>query len=545
MSRRGRGRLERKESPRLRGKSRGANPWPARLKLGGVLAALVLVNLYIFVWRKETSLGSLMSSARSASIGQPVDPLRPGQPVTKAAAVNPEAAAIAEESGGKEMAETQPPIPDMGTVAPEEATAAEAAPVARTLEGMLGKRDTLSAALGRAGMAGPQKEELLRALRKVLDVRRVREGQRFTLQLTESSDLVEFIYEASPIESYRVARGAGGELQGRRERQKLRKEVVKLGGTVTRSLHDSISRTGEKTTLVAFFVDVFAWDINFFTDTRPGDGFKMLVEKLYNGDTFYRYGRVLAAEYIARSKGKTYRAFWYQPPCADTAGGAEGEGDERRGRCPEGGYYDELARSIQKTQLKTPLKYVRITSKFTPARFHPILHTVRSHMGVDYAAPTGTPVWATTPGRIVSRSYAGGAGNMVVLSHAGGTVSIYMHLSRFAAGQKVGDRVRQKQVIGYVGSTGLSTGPHLHFAMKVKGRYVNPLAQKISSSGPPLSSAHRARFQAELQPRLAALESISLSESNAQVAEADPAAATAGGAGGGPTSPARPGTAAQ
>jgi murein DD-endopeptidase MepM/ murein hydrolase activator NlpD len=125
--------------------------------------------------------------------------------------------------------------------------------------------------------------------------------------------------------------------------------------------------------------------------------------------------------------------------------------------------------------LKSPLKFARVSSGFNPKRMHPVLHRVKAHMGVDYPAAVGTPVWAATGGRIVSRSYAGGAGNMVVLAHDNGITTLYMHLSKFATGQKVGQYVEAKTVIGYVGTTGLSTGPHLHFGVKQNGVYVDPL----------------------------------------------------------------------
>src|SRR5690606_594403 len=135
---------------------------------------------------------------------------------------------------------------------------------------------------------------------------------------------------------------------------------------------------------------------------------------------------------------------------------------------------DEKGHSSEKTLLKTPLKFHRISSKFDRRRMHPVLHTTRAHLGIDYAAPTATPVWAAASGTVVHRAPSGGAGNMVILRHDGGLQTVYMHLSKFASGQKVGQRVNAKTVIGYVGTTGLSTGPHLHFGVKQNGAFIDP-----------------------------------------------------------------------
>jgi murein DD-endopeptidase MepM/ murein hydrolase activator NlpD len=181
------------------------------------------------------------------------------------------------------------------------------------------------------------------------------------------------------------------------------------------------------------------------------------------------------------------------------------------GEGADGRYVDEKGRGVQRTLLKTPLKYARISSGFNPARMHPVLHRVKSHKGVDYAAPEGTPVWAAADGKIVYRDKQKGAGNLVILSHAGGLTTLYMHLSRFAKGQKVGQTVRAKTVIGYVGMTGLATGPHLHFGVKKNGKYVDPQSVE-SARGPGVPTSKRNAFQRERDARLAELEALSSEE---------------------------------
>jgi murein DD-endopeptidase MepM/ murein hydrolase activator NlpD len=246
---------------------------------------------------------------------------------------------------------------------------------------------------------------------------------------------------------------------------------------------------GHDPALVDVVVDVFAYDIDFFTATREGDTFRLIVERHEIDGEFVRYGRVLAAQYAGASASAN--VFWWPS-----------------GRSGEGRYVDEEGRGVTRTLLKTPLKYSRVSSTFNPARMHPVLHRVKSHKGVDYAAAEGTAVWAAADGVIAFRGKQGGAGNMVVLSHSGGLKTLYMHLSKFRDGQSVGDKVRAKTVIGHVGQTGLATGPHLHFGVQKNGRYVDP--QSIEPTrGPGVGRAERSAFSAERErwsEQLAALE---------------------------------------
>jgi murein DD-endopeptidase MepM/ murein hydrolase activator NlpD len=257
---------------------------------------------------------------------------------------------------------------------------------------------------------------------------------------------------------------------------------------VVNSLYDAVKRAGESTSLVSWFVDMFAWDMNFYTDCQAGDRFKVIIEKRYLGGRFYKYGKVLAAEYHGRVG--TFRVFWFQPKDGS-----------------QGGYYTEHGENIVKSMLKIPLKFVRISSSFDRHRFHPILHTERAHLGVDYAAPVGTPVWATANGTVNFVGPRGGAGNAVILSHPSGMESIYMHLSKFAKGLHPGQPVRQKQVIGYVGATGLATGPHLHFSLKQNGAFVDPLKLRPQREAP-LAAKYRNEFADTITPRLTALAAI-------------------------------------
>jgi YD repeat-containing protein len=351
--------------------------------------------------------------------------------------------------------------------------------------------ESLGSILRREGLTPPESDEVIRALAPVMNFKKeIRAGQKYALRYDDQGRLVGFELRASPITVYEVAPGADGKLVGRKVAgAKTEVRVHEISGTVTSSLYGAIKDLGEQTQLVAELVDLFAYDINFYVDTHDGDRFKVIVEKHYIDGAFWRYGKVLAAEYSGNVG--TYRAFHWQAPGARA-----------------GGYYDDKGQNIEKSMLKTPLKFTRVSSKFNPRRMHPVLHTVRGHFGTDYAAPTGTPVWASASGKVVWVGPKGGSGNLVVIEHGGGLQTLYMHLSKFAKGLRVGQRVSQKQVIGYVGSTGLATGPHLHFSVKQNGRYVDP--QKLRPvRAAPIAAKHREQFDREIADRRVALDKLS------------------------------------
>lgn len=436
------------------GRTRRASPWQGSVRLGVVFLALIGVNVYFLFLRGGTSLRALMKT-------------------TELAKQNPQPSPLA--------AAAALPAPAHKRVDP-------AADEGRVVDGTMRDNDTIERVWKSAGLPPRLVNDVAQALGKKLDLRTVRAGQSWTLRFDAEDHLREVEYRVSPVLAYHVAPDAAGAWKAEKQQKPLEVRNAEIGGVVGSSLWEAIRRTGESTALVGWFVDTLAWDLNFYTDCNAGDRFKMIVEKMYLGGKFYKYGRVLAAEYKARSG--TFRAFWFQP--------SDGS---------PGSYYTEHGENIVKSLLKTPLKYVRVSSTFDRHRFHPILHRERAHLGVDYAAPTGTPVWATAAGRVAFVGPRGGAGNAVILDHPNGMSSTYMHLSRFARGLRVGDRVRQKQVIGYVGMTGLATGPHLHFSVRVNGAFVDPLKLKPAREAP-ISPRYRQEFADVIAPRLQALAAI-------------------------------------
>jgi murein DD-endopeptidase MepM/ murein hydrolase activator NlpD len=417
---------------RAKGKKRTAYPalGAAPARRGGawvllVLGALVLVNLYVFVWDKKTSVGAIKREAEAAS--------------------NPPAAALP----------SQPlvaPVPAAGTAA----LATAAAPVGPpgTIDGKVGKSDTLGRLLKHSGLSATEADEVIRSLSGVLDFKTIRPGQRYRIERGADGRVRLFELELSKIHTVRSERATNGELEGKGDTSQTRIEQKAIGGRIDSSLYASLLDAGETGALVDFFVDVFAYDLDFYNDTHDGDTFRVVVEKEFTDDgpgpgEFLRYRRILAAEY--RGKAGTFRTFAFHT-----------------------GYYDDQGESSEKSLLKTPLKFQRVSSGFDRRRMHPVLHTTRAHLGIDYAAPVGTPVWAAASGVITHRGPAGGAGNLVMIRHDGGIETAYMHLSKFAGKLRVGQRVAAKTVIGYVGTTGLSTGPHLHFGVKQHGEYIDP-----------------------------------------------------------------------
>ena len=266
----------------------------------------------------------------------------------------------------------------------------------------------------------------------------------------------------------------------------LETEERTLRGTVDSSLYVAVNSAGGTDRLAVELADVFKYDIDFVNSVQPGDSFLVVHQQAYQDGVFVRDGDILAAEFV--NAGKAYRAVRYVGP--------NGRAD----------YYTPDGRPVRKAFLRYPVDYARISSGFSTARFHPVLNRVRAHKGIDFAAPTGTPIKAAGAGRIVSRGRSGGYGNVIVLAHSKGVTTLYGHMSRFAKGLSVGSRVEQGQVIGYVGMTGLATGPHVHYEYRVNGVHKNPAKVTVAKADP-IPASLMADFEAQTAPLLARLDS--------------------------------------
>ncbi|MDR3073328.1 MAG: peptidoglycan DD-metalloendopeptidase family protein [Deltaproteobacteria bacterium] len=303
-------------------------------------------------------------------------------------------------------------------------------------------------------------------------LRRLRQGNPYTLTVADGK-FVSFIYEIDSEQKLIVGRD-GGNFTASLEKIQYQVEVKKVRGVIGAHLFQAVADAGEGPTLAVAMADIFAWEINFIRDLHPGDSFTVLVEKRFRDGEFKGYGRILGAVFI--NQGVAYEAFCFRD--------AEG--------FPH--YYTSKGESVKRAFLKAPLSFTRISSTFSPKRLHPILNVWRAHPGIDYAAPTGTPVKAVAAGTVTFRGWGKGAGNYIALRHSNNFETMYMHLSGFAKGLEVNKKVRQGEVVGFVGSTGYATGPHLDFRMKKDGQYVNPL-KLVSPRTEPVTSRDLPEFR--------------------------------------------------
>lgn len=269
-----------------------------------------------------------------------------------------------------------------------------------------------------------------------------------------------------------------------KETEKRQKQVY---GEIESSLFGSGLKAGLSDKLVMELAHIFGWDIDFALDLRQGDSFKVIFEEDYLEGQKFDDGDILAAEFTNR--GTTFRAVRY----TDTEGNTH--------------YYTPKGESMRKTFTRTPVHFSRISSLFNPNRKHPVLKTSRPHRGVDYAAPTGTPILATGNGKVEFIGNKGGYGRVIILSHGGKYTTLYAHMSKFKSGLKRGQRVKQGQVIGYIGMSGLATGPHLHYEFRINGVHHNPLTVALPKAEP-LNAKYMADFKQKSQTLLVQLDSI-------------------------------------
>jgi murein DD-endopeptidase MepM/ murein hydrolase activator NlpD len=322
--------------------------------------------------------------------------------------------------------------------------------------------DNMSLIFGRLGLSKTSLHELLSLGDAGEDLKRIMPGQEIRFRI-ERGELIEMIYERDLTRT----------LHAKRIGQHFRLDVLATepeirNAVATTRIDSSLFVAGQKAGLsdqvIMQLIDIFGWDIDFVHDIREGDHYSLIYEEFYKDGEKVKDGRVLAAEFV--TQGRALRAVYYLD--------ADGNGN----------YYSDSGASMRKAFLRTPVNFTRISDHFNLRRRHPILNTIRAHRGVDYAAPHGTPVYATGSGKVVSIGTDGGYGRVIKLQHGGNYTTLYAHLSRFARGLKKGDAVRQGQTIGYVGQTGLATGPHLHYEFHVNGTHRNPLTVELPKAEP-------------------------------------------------------------
>jgi murein DD-endopeptidase MepM/ murein hydrolase activator NlpD len=347
-----------------------------------------------------------------------------------------------------------------------------------TIEGKVETHGTFLQSLMEKKIGQPWIQLIISQLKPHINFRKIKGGS-FRFVGDKEGNLVKFTYEAGPTEIYEIVKGPQGYTASRLD-VPLDTRLVKVVGEIRSSLFEAMEGAGEQDSLTLAFAEILAWEVDFYKDLREGDRFKVVVEKLYKGEDFIRYGLVHAVEYKGQEKSVT---------------GIRYRED----------YYDERGISLKKAFLKAPLRFNRISSRFSRSRRHPILGGLRPHLGTDYAAPIGTPVWAVGDGTVVSFGWNEGYGKQVVLRHMNGYMTYYSHLSHFGPGIQAGRSVKQKQIIGYVGSSGLSTGPHLDYRLARNGQFRNPLRESLPT-GVPLEKSELEKYQRQKEEVLMSLQ---------------------------------------
>jgi len=424
-----------------------------------VVAVLLLVNYFIFFRgddpTKEPNLADLNGQGAIAAIG-----MTPGGP-GRTSPVGPD--------GSSEAAPYE--VDDFGQ------------PVGRKLTGELKRGQTILNALRALGIDSHAAQPLVQAMTEVFDFRKAQAGDTFTANVDDDGQVTYFSYTQSPLDIYEVVLAEGGKYEARKKKVPTRVDVAHIGCAMKSSLYESIARCGEGAELAAQLIDIFAWDVDFF-DVRDGDEFKVIVEKISVDGRFLRYGKVLAALY--RGKFGEQQIVSYRDP----------EGRE--------GFYKPDGHAVSKEFIKSPLKYTKVSADAQTN----VRTSIKTASPVIYSARANTPIWAVAGGTVVMAGDTGGAlGKTVTIKHDNGYTSSYAHLGSVAQGIKPGTLVKQKTVIGKVGSSGDADSPQLLFSLRKDGKLQNPL--KLSySEGEAVSQEHKAHFDAEVKQLIEDLESI-------------------------------------
>ncbi len=338
------------------------------------------------------------------------------------------------------------------------------------VSGVIKSGENLDLVLRGAGISAGRSLAFGKRLKKVFDPRRSRPGDKYSIWIADGQ-ISHFSYRRSPVERYEVYWN-GSDWEPERIEVPMTRTRDEVAGTLRGSLWESFQRSGADPDLIMSFIDLFSWDVDFTHESQNGDEFRVVYEKLYADGEFLGNGKILAASY--RDRDETHRAIYFN------------SGETK-------GYFEDSGKSVRKSFLRAPLQFSRISSRFSYRRRHPITKKVKPHLGVDYAAPIGTPVWSVANGTVMFAGRKGQNGNMISIRHAMGYETYYLHLSRYAKGVRRGASVGQGQVIGYVGSTGMSTGPHLDYRVKKSGRWVNPIREKYKP-GPPVPEGQMEEF---------------------------------------------------
>lgn len=344
--------------------------------------------------------------------------------------------------------------------------------------------DTLSSVLNRLNISNQEAIQFLRSHPDAAALSsQLRPGRNIQAEINELGELIQLEYEIDATNTLIVERSDSG-YRAYKNESTLETLPTLKSAEITSSLFGATDAAGIPDQIAIQMAEIFSSEIDFHTDLRKGDHFNVIYESQYRDGQLVKSGLVLAAEFT--NQGKTYRALMYRNP--------EGQVN----------YFTPEGKSLHKSFLRSPLEFSRISSGFSMGRFHPVLQKMRAHKGVDFAAPTGTRVKASSEGVVSFVGVKGGYGNVVIIKHQNSMSTLYAHLSRFAPGLRKGQRVSQGQIIGAVGMSGLATGPHLHYELQVNGRHVDPMKVALPTAAS-IASKYRADFFAQSTPLVAQL----------------------------------------
>ncbi|MFC1684737.1 peptidoglycan DD-metalloendopeptidase family protein [Pseudomonadota bacterium] len=344
--------------------------------------------------------------------------------------------------------------------------------------------DSLARIFPKLGLSANLLHRIVNSSKAAAGLAKIRPGEKLRVALNDNGTLHQLILQHSAIKSLKIVPEGDG-FDAKILERELEPRTTHVSGTVQNSLYMSAQKAGLADKLIMELANIFGWDVDFALEIRAGDHFSVIYQEDYLDGKKFRDGPILAAEFV--NKGRIFRAVRY----VDESGWAD--------------YFTPEGKSVRKAFLRSPVDFRRISSRFQRERWHPVLGKKRPHRGVDYAAATGTPIKAAGDGRIQFRARKGGYGKAVVIEHGGGITTLYGHLSRYKAKQRKGTRVRQGDTIGYVGSTGLASGPHLHYEFRVNGVHRNPLTVKLPSANP-IAKKYRDDFFQQATPLMARLD---------------------------------------
>ncbi|MET0050301.1 MAG: peptidoglycan DD-metalloendopeptidase family protein [Candidatus Thiodiazotropha sp.] len=346
--------------------------------------------------------------------------------------------------------------------------------------------DSLATIFKQQGLSANLLHRIVHSSETAKQLTDIRPGEELHIALDDTSNLMSLRLVHNKISSLEITQ-SGEDFTATQHNREVEVRSNHVSGTIENSLYLAAKKVGLSEKLIMQLADIFGWDVDFALEIRSGDRFTVIYQEDYLDGEKLQDGPILAAEFI--NQGRTYRAIRY----TDESGHSD--------------YYTPEGRSMRKAFLRAPVDFRRISSKFTQERWHPVLGKKRPHMGVDYAAKTGTPIKAAGDGKVIFRGKKGGYGNAIIIQHGQTYTTLYGHLSKYNKSSKKGNKVKQGQIIGYVGQTGLATGPHLHYEFRVNGVHRNPLTVKLPAAEP-VAKKYREDFLIKSQPLISQLELI-------------------------------------